>query len=98
MKEFQRQIAARKIRKIYYAVVVGKVMEKEGLIESYIGNDTENHKKMTTKNPINPKLARTKYRCLEYIDDRYSLIEIELFTGRTHQIRVHTADMGHPIV
>lgn len=98
MKEFQKQIAARKIRKIYYAVVVGIVKEKEGLIESYIGNDSIDHKKMTTKNPLNPKLARTKYRCLEYIDDRYSLLEIELFTGRTHQIRVHMADMGHPIV
>ncbi len=49
-------------------------------------------------NPVEPKLAKTKYKLLQYIDDRYSLLEIELFTGRTHQIRVHLADMGHPII
>lgn len=98
MKEFQRQIAKKEIRKIYYAIVAGIVKEKGGFIESYIGTDIEDHKKMTTKNPLDPKFARTKYTCLEYIDDKYSLLEIELFTGRTHQIRVHMADMEHPIV
>jgi 23S rRNA pseudouridine955/2504/2580 synthase len=53
---------------------------------------------MTTKDPINPKLAQTKYTLLKHIDTTYSLLEIELFTGRTHQIRVHMADMGHPII
>lgn len=56
------------------------------------------HKKMTTVNPIDPKLARTKYKLLNHIDHQYSLLEIELFTGRTHQIRVHMADMGYPII
>lgn len=98
MKEFQRQIAKKEIRKIYYAIVTGIVKEKEGMIESYIGNDSEDHKKMTTTNPLDPKLARTKYTCLEYIDEKYSLLEVELFTWRTHQIRVHMADIGHPIL
>lgn len=53
---------------------------------------------MTTKNPIEPKLAKTKYKLLQHIDNKYSLLEIELFTGRTHQIRVHLADMGYPIL
>ncbi len=53
---------------------------------------------MTTENPVNPKFAQTKFRVLSHIDEQYSLLEIELFTGRTHQIRVHMADMGHPII
>lgn len=53
---------------------------------------------MSTRDPIDPKYAQTKFKVLHHIDDRYSLLEIELFTGRTHQIRVHMADMGHPII
>ncbi len=53
---------------------------------------------MTTKDPTGPKLARTKFSLLKHIDNQYSLLEIELDTGRTHQIRVHMADMGHPII
>ncbi len=53
---------------------------------------------MTTKNPIDPKLARTNFKLLSHIENQYSLLEIELDTGRTHQIRVHMADMGHPII
>ena len=53
---------------------------------------------MTTKDPTDPKLARTNFKLLNHIDNQYSLLEIELDTGRTHQIRVHMADMGHPII
>jgi 23S rRNA-/tRNA-specific pseudouridylate synthase len=53
---------------------------------------------MTTRVPIDPKIAKTKYKLIGHIADRYSLLEIELYTGRTHQIRVHMTDMGHPII
>jgi 23S rRNA-/tRNA-specific pseudouridylate synthase len=53
---------------------------------------------MTVKNPVNPKLARTKFKLIEHIGGKYSLLEIELFTGRTHQIRIHMAAIGHPII
>ena len=53
---------------------------------------------MTTRDPLYAKLARTKFKLIDHIDNQYSLLEIELFTGRTHQIRVHMADMGHPII
>ena len=53
---------------------------------------------MTTQDPIDPKFAQTKYRLISHIHNQYSLLEIELFTGRTPQIRVHMADMGHPII
>ncbi|MBX9809666.1 RluA family pseudouridine synthase [Candidatus Gracilibacteria bacterium] len=98
MQPLQEKIAKKEIRKLYYAVVVGLVSKTEGIIESYIGNDPSDYKKMTTRDPTDPKLARTKYRLISHIDNQYSLLEIELFTGRTHQIRVHMADMGNPII
>ncbi len=98
MQPLQEKIAKKEIRKLYYAIVAWLVQEKEWIIESYIGNDPTDHKKMTTKNPTDPKLARTNFRLLNHIDNQYSLLEIELDTGRTHQIRVHMANMGHPII
>lgn len=98
MKELQRKMADRKIKKFYYAVVLGLVKDQEGMIESFIGRDPGDRKRMTTENPVNPKLAKTKFTLLNHIDDKYSLLEIELFTGRTHQIRVHMSAIGHPIV
>lgn len=98
MKELQRKMADRKIRKFYYAVVLGLVKDKEGMIESFIWRDPSDRKRMTTENPVNPKLAKTKFTLLEHIDEKYSLLEIELFTGRTHQIRVHMSAIWHPII
>lgn len=98
MKELQKKMADRKIKKFYYAVVNGLVKDKEGMIESFIGRDPGDRKRMTTENPANPKLAKTKFTLLHHIDEKYSLLEIELFTGRTHQIRVHMSAIGHPII
>ena len=98
MKELQKKMADRKIKKFYYAVVLGLVADKEGMIESFIGRDPSDRKRMTTENPVNPKLAKTKFTLLHHIDDKYSLLEIELFTGRTHQIRVHMSTIWYPIV
>lgn len=98
MKALQKKMNDRKIRKFYLAVVSGLVTEPEGMIESYIGRDPDDRKRMTVKNPVNPKLARTHFRLLEHIGGKYSLLEIELFTGRTHQIRVHMAAIKHPII
>lgn len=67
MKALQKKMADRKIRKFYYAVVVGLVNEKEGMIESFIGRDPNDRKRMTTDNPVNPKLAKTKFQLLEHI-------------------------------
>ena len=98
MKALQKKMADRKIRKFYYAVVLGLVKESEGMIESFIGRDVNDRKRMTTQDPVNPRLARTHFRVLEHLSGKYTLLEIELFTGRTHQIRVHMSAIGHPII
>lgn len=61
MHALQLKIAKRTIEKTYLTLVVGIVKDQEGYIESFIGRDPYDRKKMTTSNPINPKLAKTKF-------------------------------------
>ena len=82
--------------KTYLAVVHGEMENKEGTITSYL---TENSAYVVhaTRDMRNGKLSQTAYKVLR--ETRlYSLLEIRLLTGRKHQIRVHLADEGHPIV
>jgi 23S rRNA pseudouridine1911/1915/1917 synthase len=98
MHALQLKIAKRSIEKTYLALVVGKVEEQEWYIESFIGRDPNDRKKMTTCDPINPKIAKTKFRNKWVIADMYSLLEVDLLTWRTHQIRVHLASIWYPII
>jgi 23S rRNA pseudouridine1911/1915/1917 synthase len=91
-------IKERKIKKNYIAIVDWIFKEKEFKIESYIWRDPNNRQRMTTKNPINPKIALTSWEVLEYIDDKYSVLKINIQTWRTHQIRVHLASIWFPII
>ena len=91
-------IKDRKIWKYYIAIVNGKMKDRNFTIESYIGRDKNDRTKMTTVNPSNPKLATTHGEVLEHIDNLYSVVKIKLETGRTHQIRVHLASIGFPIL
>ncbi len=90
-----KQIKEHSFLRIYNAIVLGKYKEKTGEINLPIGRDPKNRKRMavTEKNSRN---ALTLYRVMEEYSG-YSLVEFELKTGRTHQIRVHSAYMGHPV-
>jgi RluA family pseudouridine synthase len=82
--------------KKYFAVVRGKLQEKEGTITSYL---TENkvHRMYSVEDAGKGKLAKTGYKVLKE-SGKYSLLEIQLFTGRKNQIRVHLAEEEHPVV
>jgi RluA family pseudouridine synthase len=82
--------------KKYVAVVHGRLAEKEGTITSYLAENAA-FKVYSTPDTAKGKLSRTKYKVLKETRE-LSLLEIELLTGRKHQIRVHLADSGHPIV
>lgn len=88
------QIAQKECRRIYWALVDG-VVKSDGEIKTFMGRDNKNRLKMAVLD--SGKLAETKYRVLEILGN-YTLMEFELKTGRTHQIRVHSAYIHHPIV
>lgn len=98
MKLLARRIQERKVQKYYIAIVAGVFLEKEFKIESFIGRHPVDKIRMTTKDPLNPKLAITYGEVLGYIGESYSVLKIQLETGRTHQIRVHLASLGYPII
>lgn len=98
MLQLQRMMNKRTIKKHYLALVIWLFAEREWYIESFIGRDMHDRTKMTVTSPVNPKLAQTRFRVLGTMNGKYSLVEVDLLTGRTHQIRVHMASIWHPIV
>ncbi|MGB8275387.1 MAG: RluA family pseudouridine synthase [Alphaproteobacteria bacterium] len=91
------QFAARKIARAYYAVVWGVPEPKSGEIAGNIGRSPRNRKKMAVVRR-GGKPALTRYRVVRRLGSLASLVECRLMTGRTHQIRVHLAAIGHPII
>ncbi|MDE7419721.1 MAG: RNA pseudouridine synthase [Muribaculaceae bacterium] len=85
------------IHKTYWALVEGKRKEKEGVIESWLQSDGRlNKTRVVDKNAPDAKLSKLKYRVIAE-GDRYSLLEVELLTGRKHQIRAQLSSTGTPI-
>lgn len=91
------QIKEKSCKRIYKAIVQGHLKEKEGQITTYLNRGTNERKKIFVVPMGRGKIAITNYRVLEEFKG-YSLVEYELKTGRTHQIRVHSAFIGHPIL
>ncbi|MFA6079927.1 MAG: RluA family pseudouridine synthase [Candidatus Gracilibacteria bacterium] len=101
MRKLQKIIHDHKVQKTYLALVIGTPKNLVGTIQSEIGRDPHDRTKMTTKNPIESRHAITHYVVKEsfrFYEKTYSLLEVTLETGRTHQIRVHMAGIGHPIL
>ena len=91
------QFAKHSIKRKYIALVRGRVEFDENVIEVPIGRHPLKRKNMAVSFKENAKQAKTRYRTLKRGED-FSLLELEPFTGRTHQLRVHLAFIGHPIL
>ena len=90
------QLKEHSLTRRYHAIVCGRLSEEKGTIRGNIGRDSKDRKKMAVV-PSGGKEAITHYRVLQRFE-QYTYVECELETGRTHQIRVHMASIGHPIL
>lgn len=90
------QLKAHSVTRRYRAICLGVIREQEGMVDKPIGRHPTDRKKMAV-NEKNGKHAVTHYRVLQRFRE-YTYIECELETGRTHQIRVHMASIGHPLL
>ena len=85
-----------KIKKTYIALVRGIIKENEATINMPIGRSKQDRKKMAVDK--NGKEAITHFKVLKRYNEKYTLLEINIETGRTHQIRVHLSHIGYPII
>ena len=95
--DLSEQFAARTIDRAYQALVWGIPRPLAGNIEGNIGRNRHNRKKMAIV-PSGGKHAKTGYKVVKRFGDFATLVECRLATGRTHQIRVHMAHIGHPVI
>lgn len=89
------QMSVHSIHRVYHAVVYGNLKEDTGFVEAPIGRDPKDRKKMAVTQQ-NSKYAYTGWQVLERFGN-FTYIACKLKTGRTHQIRVHMASIGHPL-
>ena len=92
-----KQFAAHAIERVYKALVWGVPRERAGTIDAALGRSPLNRQKMAVLR-VGGKEARTHYKVIETFGSTAALVECRLETGRTHQVRVHMAHIGHPLI
>ncbi len=96
---FSKRFSGRTARKIYWALVIGVPDIEEGLIDLPLGKQPgSGGEKMMVDQTGEGQTARSRYRVIDRAGNRAAWVELQPLTGRTHQLRVHMAAIGHPIV
>lgn len=98
MRILNQKIRDREIEKLYYCIALGSLRQSEGMLDSYIVKAPNAKRVSVSQHPVEGgQRAQTKYRVLAR-QNGLSLLECELLTGRTHQIRAQLAAIGHPLL
>jgi 23S rRNA pseudouridine955/2504/2580 synthase len=95
---FSKHFSGRSAKKVYWALVIGVPSIEDGMIELPIAKQPGTGGEKMHVDEAEGQAARTRYRVIEAAGTRAAWVELQPFTGRTHQLRVHMAAIGHPIV